>query len=57
VLEAFLDAGDAVRRRKTAHQIYKDLTAERISHERAAMELKKLNKRQKGGWLAGGNSS
>jgi poly-gamma-glutamate synthase PgsB/CapB len=55
VLEAFLDAGDAVRRRKTAHQIYKDLTAERISHERAAMELKKLNKRQKGGWLAGGN--
>jgi gamma-polyglutamate synthase len=50
-LEAFLDAGDAVKRRKTANQIYKDLVAERISHERAALELQRLNKRQKGGWL------
>jgi hypothetical protein len=50
--EAFLDAGDAVRRRKTADQIYEDLITERISHERAAIELKKLNKRQTGGWLA-----
>ncbi|MEW6351370.1 MAG: hypothetical protein AB1646_20145 [Thermodesulfobacteriota bacterium] len=51
-LEAFLDAGDAVRRRKRANRIYKDLVAERISHDRAAMELKALNKRQSGGWLA-----
>ncbi|MBM3302521.1 MAG: hypothetical protein FJY85_21525, partial [Deltaproteobacteria bacterium] len=51
-VEAFLDAGDAVRRRKTANRIYTDLVKERISHERAAMELKQLNKRQAGGWLA-----
>lgn len=50
-LEAFLDAGDAVRRRRQANKIYQDLVAERISHERAALELQKLNKRQKGGWL------
>jgi gamma-polyglutamate synthase len=51
-VEAFLDAGDAIRRRKTANRIYKDLVQERISHDRAAMELKGLNKRQTGGWLA-----
>ncbi len=51
VLEAFLDAGDAVKRRKKANQIYKDLVTERISHERATLELQKINKRQKGGWL------
>lgn len=50
-LEAFLDAGDAVKRRKIADQIYKDLVSERISHEHAALELQRLNKRQKGGWL------
>ena len=53
-LEAFLDAGDAVKRRKKANQIYKDLAAERISHDRAVLELQALNKRQKGGWLAAG---
>lgn len=51
VVESFLDAGDAVRRRKKANRIYKDMVDERISTERAAVELKKLNKRQKGGWL------
>ena len=50
-VESFLDAGDAVKRRKTAGRIYKDLVDQRISTERAALELKKLNKRQKGGWL------
>ena len=50
-VEAFLDAGDAIKRRKIANQIYKDLVAQRISHQRAALELQKLNKRQKGGWL------
>jgi len=50
-VEAFLDAGDAVKRRKKANQIYRDLAAERISHERAALELQALTKRQKGGWL------
>ena len=41
-LEEFFDAGDAVRRRRAANKIYKDLVAERISQERAAMELQKL---------------
>ena len=50
--EAFLDAGDAVRRRKVADRIYRDMITQRISHERAARELKSLNSRQKGGWLA-----
>ncbi|MEA2094089.1 MAG: hypothetical protein U9P11_05950, partial [Pseudomonadota bacterium] len=50
-VEAFLDAGDAIKRRKKANQIYRDLAAERISHERAALELQALTKRQKGGWL------
>ncbi len=51
-LEGFLDAGDAVRRRKKADRIYRDMITERISHERAALELKQLNSRQKGGWLS-----
>lgn len=51
-LEAILDAGDAVKRRKIANKIYRDLAEQRISHERAAIELQTLNKRQKGGWLA-----
>ncbi|MFC7737636.1 hypothetical protein ACFQX4_17745 [Roseomonas sp. GCM10028921] len=51
-VEALFDAGDAVRRRRKAERIYRDLAAERISLDRAALELKKLNSRQKGGWLA-----
>lgn len=51
LIEGFFDAGDAVRRRRTADRIYEDLVHERISHARAAMELQLLNKRQKGGWL------
>ena len=50
-IEAFLDSGDAVRRRKKADQIYRELAAERISSGRAVAELKKLTTRQKGGWL------
>jgi len=50
-LEALLDAGDAIGRRKRANLIYRELGAERISHEQAALELQALNKRQKGGWL------
>jgi poly-gamma-glutamate synthase PgsB/CapB len=52
VLESLLDAGDAISRRKKSELIYKDLVGERISIEQAALELQKLNKRQKGGWLA-----
>lgn len=51
-VEAFADAGDAVRRRKAADRIYVALIAEQISSQRAAAELKKLTSRQKGGWLA-----
>jgi poly-gamma-glutamate synthase PgsB/CapB len=50
-IEAFLDAGDAIRRRKTADRIYKDLANERISRKRAVLELQALTQRQKGGWL------
>ncbi len=49
--EGFLDAGDAVLRRRKANQIYRDLASLRISHARAAMELQVLTQRQKGGWL------
>ena len=56
-LEELLDAGDAVKRRKIANLIYKDLISERISSERAALELSSLNKRQKGGWLYKGVKS
>lgn len=51
-IEAFLDAGDAIRRRKQADRIYEDLVNRRISEARAALELQALTRRQKGGWLA-----
>jgi hypothetical protein len=51
IAESVFDAGDAVRRRKLANRIYRDLVDERISYERAIIELQGLNKRQKGGWL------
>ncbi|WP_407279427.1 hypothetical protein U5817_01095 [Aromatoleum evansii] len=50
-IEGFVDAGDAVRRRRVANRIYKDLVAQRISHARAAIELQRLTQQQKGGWL------
>jgi len=51
ITEAFLDAGDAVKRRKKSDRIYQDLTQHHISHKRAAIELQKITKRQKGGWF------
>ena len=50
-VEALLDSTDAVRRRRAADRIYRELIAEQISSQRAAFELKKLTARQKGGWL------
>ena len=35
-----------------ADLIYKDLASGRVSRQRAILELRNLNKRQKGGWLA-----
>jgi gamma-polyglutamate synthase len=51
-VEKLLDAGDAIKRRKIADQIYKDMANGRISYQTAALEIQKLNKRQKGGWLS-----
>jgi poly-gamma-glutamate synthase PgsB/CapB len=51
VLESVLDAGDAIRRRRKADLIYRDLVGQRISSSRAIELLKELTKRQKGGWL------
>ncbi|HVL76803.1 MAG TPA: hypothetical protein VM406_12370 [Noviherbaspirillum sp.] len=50
-VEGFLDAGDAVRRRRRSDRIYDDLVNRRISEARAALELQALTRRQKGGWL------
>ena len=52
VIEQILDGGDAIKRRKIADQVYKDMVTGRISNQAAALEVKKLNKRQKGGWLS-----
>lgn len=50
-IEAFFDAGDAVKRRRKANRIYRDLMDERIAAPRAALELRELVRRQTGGWL------
>ena len=52
LIEGVMDGGDAIRRRRKADRIYAALMAEQISNPRAALELKKLTSRQKGGWLA-----
>ncbi len=49
--EQFLDVHDSIHRRVQADLIYHDLANERISRQRAVVELRKINKRQKGGWL------
>jgi poly-gamma-glutamate synthase PgsB/CapB len=50
-LEEFLDSGDAVRRRKKADVVYREMVGRCISADRAIIELQDLTKRQKGGWL------
>ena len=49
--EQVADLNDSVRRRDLADLIYQDLADQRISRQRAVVELRKINKRQKGGWL------
>lgn len=49
--EEFLDVNDSIRRREKAELIYRDYVACRISRQRAVVELRKINRRQKGGWL------
>jgi len=50
-IEAVLDPLDSVRRRRMAQRVMRDLIAHRISHERAAKEMRALYDRQGGGWL------
>jgi poly-gamma-glutamate synthase PgsB/CapB len=50
-LEAMLDPIDSMRRRHRATRVIEDLVAHRISHGRAAKEMRALYDRQGGGWL------
>jgi hypothetical protein len=50
-VEDWLDAADGVRRRRLADRIYRDLQQEQISLDDVVNELRRLNARQKGGWL------
>ena len=51
LVEGILDGGDAVNRKRASDRIYEALIAEQISSGRAAVELKSITARQKGGWL------
>jgi hypothetical protein len=51
-IETLLDPLDSVRRRRRASAIMQDLIDHRISHGRAAKEMRGLYDRQGGGWLA-----
>ena len=53
--ESFLDAGAAVKRKKIANQVYKDIATQRITLEKAITVLGKLNRNQKPGWLTFSN--
>ncbi|MBB1295290.1 MAG: poly-gamma-glutamate synthase PgsB/CapB [Pseudoalteromonas rhizosphaerae] len=55
VAESFLDAGAAVKRKKIANQVYKDIATQRITLEKAITVLGKLNRNQKPGWLTFSN--
>ena len=50
-IETLLDPIDSVRRRHRASAIMRDLIDHRISHGRAAKEMRALYDRQGGGWL------
>jgi poly-gamma-glutamate synthase PgsB/CapB len=50
-IETLLDPIDSMRRRSRASAIMKDLVDRRISHGRAAKEMRALYDRQGGGWL------
>jgi hypothetical protein len=49
--ERWIDPIDSVRRHRRAKRVMRDLVAQRISHDRAAVEMRRLYDRQKGGWL------
>ena len=52
VIESFLDAGAAVKRKKMAQQVYVDIATQRITIDKAISVLSKLNRGQKPGWLS-----
>jgi hypothetical protein len=51
-VEQFVDHMDSVRRTRWARIVMEDLFAMRIGHGRAALLLREIVGRQKGGWLA-----
>lgn len=51
-IEAFFDHLDSIRRTRTASRVMADLYARRVSHGRAAILLRDVTARSKGGWLA-----
>jgi gamma-polyglutamate synthase len=51
MIEGMVDATDAVRRRRRADRVYRDLADRRIGEARAVVALHGLTQRQKGGWL------
>ncbi|MCA9540264.1 MAG: capsule biosynthesis protein CapB, partial [Myxococcales bacterium] len=51
-VEDAVDFIDVLRRTRRARQVMDDLVHERISHDRAAIEMRAINARGKGGWLA-----
>ncbi len=51
VVESFLDAGAAVKRKNRANQIYKDIAEQRITLEKAIKLLGRLSRNQKSGWF------
>jgi len=53
-LEALLDPIDSIRRRRKSRSVMRDLVDHRISHGRAAKEMRSLYDRQGGGWLSRG---
>jgi poly-gamma-glutamate synthase PgsB/CapB len=53
-LERLLDVWDGLWRRRRADFVVEELLAGRVSHSGAAIELRELMKRQKGGWLLKG---
>ena len=50
-LEGWIDFVDSIRRRRESNAIVRDLIDQRISHGRAAAEMRMITGRQKGGWL------
>jgi poly-gamma-glutamate synthase PgsB/CapB len=51
VAETMLEPLDAIRRRRKADRLREEFVADRISRTRMAIQMQKLVKRQKGGWL------